>query len=83
MNALSGEGNIWAQVHVESRASNVFDVFDARTGFLARITVEGASLDQNFAGSSTNRFTGATLWRIERDKDEYASLVKYRLAAAR
>jgi hypothetical protein len=78
-----GEGNIWAQVHVESRASDVFDVFDPRSGLLARITVEGAPLGRDFAGSVSSRFVGAALWRIERDKDEYASLVKYRLAAAR
>lgn len=78
-----GEGNIWAQVFTEDRASNVFDVFDPRTGFLAKIIVDGATLDRDFAGVPTNRFAGTALWRIERDADEYCSLVKYRLTAAK
>jgi len=77
-----GERNILVQLYTESRAFNVFDVFDPQTGFIARITVEGAPLDANFTVSPSNRFSGATLWRIERDKDEFPSLVKYRLVAA-
>lgn len=78
-----GEGCIWVHVYVESRATNVFDVFDLKNGFLARITVEGASVGHDFASSLSNRFAGGALWMIERDEDGYASLVKYRLTAAR
>jgi hypothetical protein len=78
-----GEGCLWVHVYVESRATNVFDVFDLKNGFLARITVEGASIGHDFANSASNRFAGGALWMIERDEDGYASLVKYRLTAAR
>jgi len=78
-----GEGSLWVHVYVESRATNVFDVFDLKNGFLARITVEGASVGHDFANSLSNRFAGGALWMIERDEDGYASLVKYHLTAAR
>jgi hypothetical protein len=78
-----GEGRFLAQVYVESRAANVFDVFDPKDGFVACITVDGAVLDHSFSASFSNRFSGQALWRIERDEEGYASLVKYRLTPAR
>jgi hypothetical protein len=76
-----GEGNIWVHVNVESRATNVFDVFDPQSGFIARITVEGGPVDHSFAVSLSKRFFGRALWRIEQDEEGYSSLVKYRLTA--
>jgi len=64
------------------KTRGLFGLNDPQTGFIARITVEGSPLDSSFTVSASHRFSGATLWRIERDKDEYPSLVKYRLAAA-
>jgi hypothetical protein len=55
------EGNILVQLYTESREFNVFDVFDPRTGFIARITFEGAPLDSSFAVSASHRFSGSTL----------------------
>ncbi|MCX6564007.1 MAG: NHL repeat-containing protein [Candidatus Aminicenantes bacterium] len=78
-----GEGFLWVHVYVESRATNVFDIFDLKNGFLARISVEGASVGYDFTSSLSNRFAGGALWMIERDEDGYISLVKYRLASAR
>jgi len=78
-----GEGNIWVHVYVESRATNVFDVFDPQSGFIARISVEGAPVDHSFAASLSKRFFGQALWRIEQDEEGYSSLVKYRLTAGR
>ena len=78
-----GEGRFLVQVYVESRATNIFDVFDPKDGFVSRITVDGADIDHSFSVSLSNRFSGRYLWRIERDEEGYASLVKYRLTAAR
>jgi hypothetical protein len=76
--AADGEGNVWVQVNVESRATNVFDVFDPKTGFVARITVDGP-IDYSFAASLRKRFFGQALWQIEQDEEGYSALVKYRL----
>jgi len=74
-----GEGNLWVHIYVESRAANVFDVFSQKGEFLGRITVDGAPIDESFASSASVRFAGRSLWEIERDKEGYPSLVKYRL----
>jgi hypothetical protein len=78
-----GEGHVWVQVYVEGRETNVFDVFDPEAGFISRIAVEGAPIDHSFAMSSSNRFSGRALWRIEQDEEGYASLVRYGLVAGR
>jgi hypothetical protein len=69
-----GEGNIWVHVYVESRATNVFDVFDPQSGFIARITVDGGPVDHSLRslsrGSSAKR-SG------ESSRTKRASLVKY------
>jgi hypothetical protein len=74
-------GRLWTQVFVASRASNVFDVFSPKGEFIRQITLEGAPIDGTFASSLGKRFIEGGLWRIERDEEGYASLVKYRLVA--
>jgi hypothetical protein len=76
-------GNIWVQVFVASRASNVFDIFSPKGEFIRQVTLEGAPIDDTFVSSLGKRFIEGGLWRIERDEEGYASLVKYRLFAAK
>jgi hypothetical protein len=74
-------GDIWTQVFVASRASNVFDIFSPKGEFIRQVTLEGAPIDGGFASSLGKRFIEGGLWRIERDEEGYASLSKYRLVA--
>jgi len=80
---FDGRGRLWVQVFTPERATNVFDIFDAAGRFLNRITIEGAAVDANFASAFEKRFAGDSLWKIERDADGFASLVKYRLSSAK
>lgn len=77
---FDGRGRLWVQVFTPDRASNVFDVFSPDGRHLNRVVVEGATIDANFTSAFEKRFAGDDLWKIERDDDGYASLVKYRLA---
>jgi len=79
---FDGRGRLWVQVFTADRKSNVFDVFSPEGKYSNRITVEGATIDANFTSAFEKRFAGDFLWKIERDEDGYASLVKYRLAPA-
>jgi len=77
---FDGRGRLWVQVFTPERATNVFDIFDPNGKFLNRITVEGATIDANFASAFEKRFAGDILWKIERDAEGFASLIKYRLS---
>jgi len=77
---FDGRGRLWVQVFTPERATNVFDIFDPSGKFLNRITVEGATIDANFASAFEKRFAGDVLWKIEKDTDGFASLFKYRLS---
>lgn len=53
------------------------------TRFINKVSVEGAAVDANFASAFEKRFAGDSLWKIERDADGFASLVKYRFSSAK
>jgi hypothetical protein len=74
-----GRGRLWVQVFTAERKTNVFDVFSAKGEFLNRVIVDGASIDASFATAFEKRFTGDVLWKIEKNEEGFASLVKYRL----
>lgn len=76
---FDGQGYLWIQVFTQERATNVFDVIGPDGKFLNRITVEGATVDIHFASAFEKRFSGDDLWKIEKDADGFASLIKYRL----
>jgi hypothetical protein len=76
---FDGQGRLWVQVFTPARESNVFDIFDPKGDFLGRVTVEGATIDAAFTSKFGKRFVGDILWKIERDRDGFASLVRYRL----
>jgi hypothetical protein len=80
---FDSEGNLWVHLYVQSRATNVFDVFSPKGEFIHQITVEGAPVDASFTDGSVRCFSGSLLWQIERDKEGFASLVKYRLTAGK
>ena len=52
---------------------------DNKGRFLGRVKVEGAPIDGSFTSGFEKRFVGDYLWRIERDADGYASLVRYKI----
>jgi len=74
-----GQGNLWVQIYTADRATNVFDIFSSRGEFVKRIAVEGGPIEAVFSSSGSNCFHGDGLWKIEKDADEFAFLVKYRL----
>jgi hypothetical protein len=78
---FDSEGNLWVHLYTQSRATNVFDVFSPKGEFVHQIIVEGAPIDASFTYGFGRPFAGSVLWQIERDKDGFASLVKYRLTA--
>jgi hypothetical protein len=78
--AFDGRGRLWVQVFTAERANNVFDVFSPKGEYLNRIVLEGATIDTAFTSPYEKAFVGDLLWRIEKDEDGYATLVKYRLA---
>jgi hypothetical protein len=77
--AVDGRGRLWVQVFTPERETNVFDIFGPKWEFLNRVAVEGASIDAQFMSSFEKRFAADVLWKIEKDPDGFASLVKYRL----
>lgn len=78
---FDSEGNLWVHLYTQSRATNVFDVFSPQGEFIHQIIVEGPPIDAWFTSSLNKCFAGNVLWQIERDEDEFASLVKYRLTS--
>jgi hypothetical protein len=80
---FDSEGNLWVHQYTQSRATNVFDVFSPKGEFIHKIIVEGAPIDASFTSSYGRPFAGSLLWQIERDKEGFASLVKYRLTAGK
>ena len=80
---FDSEGNLWVHLYAQSRATNVFDVFSPKGEFIHQIIVEGAPIDASFTSGYGRPFAGSVLWQIERDKEGFASLVKYRLTAGR
>jgi len=78
-----GRGRLWVQVFTPDRKTNVFDVFSSEGQYLNRVAIEAATIDTNFTSAFEKRFRDDFLWKIERDEDGFASLVKYRLAPAR
>jgi len=78
--SFDGKGNLWVQIYPADRTTNVFDVFGADGRYLNRITVEGGPIEASFSTHAMMRFHEGYLWKIEKDQDEFASLVKYRLA---
>ena len=81
---FDGRGRLWVQVYTEGRELNVFDIFEmsgSKGEFLGRVTVEGdgATIDGNFTSGFEKRFAGDFLWKIEKDADGYAALVRYKV----
>lgn len=79
---FDGRGRLWVQAFTPGREMNVFDIFEGsgpKGEFLGRVTVEGATIDGTFTSGFEKRFVGDYLWKIERDADGFASLVKYRV----
>lgn len=74
---FDSEDNLWVHLYTPGRATNIFDVFSPKGEFIHQITIEGAPIDKYFTSSQFSCFSGNTLWRIERDQDGFASLVKY------
>ncbi len=68
-------GNLLVNVYTKNRATSVYDVFSTEGTYINRITIEGPPL------TWLHRFFGNGLWQIERDAEESASLVRYRLVA--
>lgn len=81
--AFDDKGNLWVQIHTPERTTNVFDVFSSDGLYLNRITVEGAPIEASFSSHAQMKFSTGFLWKIERDADDFASLVKYKLTAAK
>jgi len=81
--SFDDKGNLWVQVYTADRATNVFDVFSPDGRFLNRISVEGGPIEASFSTHTQMRFADGCLWKIEKDADEFASLVKYRLTAGK
>ncbi len=77
-----GRGRLWVQLYTAERTNNVFDVFSAKGEYLNRITLENAPIDAAFYSSYDKAWAGDLLWRIEKDEDGYATLIKYRLTPA-
>lgn len=77
--SFDGRGNLWVQIYTADRSTNVFDVFSPKGEYVNRITVEGGPIEAAFSSSGLKRFAGDFLWKIEKDADEFAALVKYRL----
>jgi hypothetical protein len=79
---FDGRGRLWVQVFTPGRDLNVFDIFGPKGEFLGRVTVEGdgATIDGSFTSGFEKRFVGDYLWKIEKDADGFASLVKSRIA---
>jgi hypothetical protein len=80
--SYDGRGRLWVQVYTPERALNVFDVFSSKGEYLNRVTLEGADIDAAFTSAYEKAWAGDFLWRIEKDGDGYATLVKYRLTPA-
>jgi hypothetical protein len=80
---FDGRGRLWVQVFTPERAPNVFDVSSPNGEYLNRVALEGAAIDTGFTSPYEKLFVGDVLWRIEKDEDGYASLVKYRLTPKR
>jgi NHL repeat len=78
---FDGRGRLWVHVFTPGRENNVFDIFGAKGEFLGRIAVEGAgaTIDGTFTSGFEKSFAGDYLWKIERDADGFASLVKFRI----
>jgi hypothetical protein len=76
---FDGRGYLWVQIYAADRATNVFDVFSPKGEFVSRITLEGGPIEAAFSSFGFKQFQGDCLWKIEKDADEFASLVKYRL----
>ncbi|MCX6560789.1 MAG: 6-bladed beta-propeller [Candidatus Aminicenantes bacterium] len=78
-----GRGRLWVQLFTGDRANNVFDVFSPKGEYLNRVVLEGTAIDTTFTSPYEKAFVGDLLWRIEKDEDGYATLVKYRLTPAK
>jgi len=76
---FDGRGNLWVLIFPPDRRSNIFDVFSPEGMFLNRITVEGGWIEHSVYASSQKRFHGDFLWKIEKDAEDFSSLVKYRI----
>lgn len=46
-----------------------------------RVAAEGATIDGSFTSGFEKRFVGDYLWKIEKDADGFASLVRYRITS--
>ncbi len=75
--------NLWVHRYMQSRATNVFDVFSPKGESIHQVTVEGVPIDAYFTFGCGRPFAGSVLWQIERDKEGFASLAKYRLTAGK
>lgn len=80
---FDGRGNLWVQLYTPDRIDNVFDVFSPDGEFLNRIAVAGGPIETAFSYPASKRFHGDLLWKIEKDAEEFSSLVKYRVTAGR
>jgi len=76
---FDGKGNLWVRIFPQDRSSDIYDIFSPESKFLSRVAVEGGPIEESVYSSGQKRFHGDFLWKIEKDADEFASLVKYRL----
>ena len=76
---FDGRGRLWVQVFMPGREMNVFDIFGPKGEFPNRVAVEGATIVAQFTSGFEKRFVGDYLWKIEKDAEGYAALVKYRI----
>ncbi len=77
-----GRGRLWVQVTTPGREADVFDIFAPGGELLGRIRLEGAPIGPYFASNIEKVWTGDLLWQIEKDEDDFCTLVKYRLPPA-
>ncbi len=81
--SFDDKGNLWIQIYPPDRATNVFDIFSPDGRYLNRIAVEGGPIEASFSTHTQMRFADGCLWKIEKDADDFAVLVKYRLTAGK
>jgi len=78
---VDGEGHILVNVFTRDRkaAFHVFNAFDPRGEFIARVRIEG---EASFCGRPEALFDGDGVWVQEKDDEGLIRIVRYRIAPA-
>ncbi len=74
---FDSENNLWVQLYTRNRTTNIFDIYSPNGEFINQVIVEGAPIDGSITTKINNCFYENGLWRIEKDKDGFVSIVKY------